>query len=232
MSTPMHATRRTRRPDGARLTLAYSADTATDPTPAQEHASAPDTQADLSRTQLRYGSATVRALIALGTMAAALFHPELGKQLVSNQGPCTKPSGSNPEAADDDAPVDVVTPLTPATPRPRVTPTPEPQKTTAGRWTPGQPTVRVAYTIAGPAPTGRHRKAVAEKQKPGLPAVGTGRHRRTSEDHTRPMAPVRERAVPLKDRVQLSAPRHRRAKPVVSKPDAALTGLAVLAMAG
>ncbi|MBP5926704.1 hypothetical protein PV569_33880 [Streptomyces scabiei] len=212
MSTPMHATRRHRRPDGAHLTLVYSADAAPEPTQAQEDVSAPDSQAERNRTPLRHGSATVRALIALGTMAAALFHPDLGKQLVGVQEPA-KPSGSKPEAAGDDAPpAEVGTPV--ARP-PRETPALATTKT-AERWTPGQRTVRVAYTIAGPAPTGRHRKAAAEQHRPGdIPSIGSGRHRRTSEDHIGQAAVDRTRAVPRRDRIQFAAPGLDRMRPDV-----------------
>ncbi|WP_333746227.1 hypothetical protein [Streptomyces sp. IBSBF 2950] len=224
MSTPMHATRRHRRPDDAHLTLVYSADAAPGPTPAQEDASTPDSQAERNRTPLRYGSATVRALIALGTMAAALFHPDLGKQLVGVQEPATKPSGSKPEAAGDDTPVEAGTPV--ARP-PRVMPALASTKT-AERWTPGQRTVRVAYTIAGPAPTGRHRKAAAEQHRPGdIPSIGSGRHRRTSEDRIGQALADRPRALPRRDRIQLAAPR-----PDHMRPDVPPRRRTAFAMAG
>jgi hypothetical protein len=166
MTTPPNAA--PRRLDGrAHLTLVTDQDEPTGPAdneqPAGRHAA--------PRPLMTAGSATVRALMALGALLSALGL-SIGKAEASFF---------------PDQPLEEADP--PEGPAPTVAPTRADDSTggSAGYWAPStRPVVAVAYTVQAPAPTGRHRKSAGTEGwgewNPDSWGTPTGRHRKPHTD--------------------------------------------------
>lgn len=177
------AIRRPAREGRGHLTLVTSQDTPAAPAE-DDNDPEPVQQAPRVRMVPMAGSATVRALIALGALASAL-----GLSTGKAQAVFGFPDNTPMEQADpSDVPV-VEEPMPAVVGTHRAAAAPEMPAATvktvtdAGQWTPAttRRPVTVAYK-ALPAGTGRHRKPSTERPSAGSPASGPGRHRRTSSN--------------------------------------------------
>ncbi|MHB9861955.1 hypothetical protein [Streptomyces sp. YIM S03343] len=174
MHTPPHATHRRTRSGGTHLTLVTNeADAASDDDNEQQsgkHAAPP-------RPLMVAGSATVRALMALGALLAAL-----GVSI-----------GRADAVLSRDQPLEEAEPPEQPTPRVALTGTGANTAGMAGYWAPAtKPVVAASYRVHTPAPTGRHRNSSAAEgsgeRKPDTGEKPTGRHRKphthTSKHHS------------------------------------------------
>jgi hypothetical protein len=197
MSTPSQTPRRRHARDGrAHLTLVSSQDgPATPAAPADDDEHQPDIQADTTRRLLMSGSATVRALIALGALVTALGLVSAAKSMAL-EGHEHAPEAANPDrpTADTDAPAPhppntapaPAAPAVPVVPASKTASTPQTVPATVKSPThqPGATdgqSVPIKYTMPGPAPTGKHRRPHGghEEHHDGHGhGNGHGRHRR------------------------------------------------------